>query len=55
MAHKRVGRPPLSEPKYQESNRPEAALAIENVDELPDNIFTEPVDITKSKKIFLSL
>ncbi|XP_051169957.1 dynactin subunit 4 [Leptopilina boulardi] len=47
MAHKRVGRPPLSEPKYQESNRPEAALAIENVDELPDNIFTEPVDITK--------
>ncbi|XP_043467525.1 dynactin subunit 4 [Leptopilina heterotoma] len=47
MARKRVGRPPLPEPKYQESNRPTSALAIEKVEELPANIFTEPVDITK--------
>lgn len=50
MARKRVGRPPLPEPKYQESNRPTSAVAIEKVEELPANIFTEPVDITKSKE-----
>ena len=54
MARKRAGRPPLLQPKFQQSDRPSPAVAVEDVEGLPKDIFTEPLDITKSKENFFS-
>jgi len=42
-------KPPM---QSQLSAQPVPSVASEEVDELPSDIFTESVDITKSKKIF---
>lgn len=47
MVRKRIGRPTASSTKS--SDEPPPAVASAEVEELPENIFTEPVDITKSK------
>ncbi|XP_033230347.1 dynactin subunit 4 [Belonocnema kinseyi] len=47
MARKRAGRPPLPQSKFQQSDRPSPAVASEEVEELPEDIFTAPLDITK--------
>ena len=51
MARKRAGRPPLPQPKFQQSDRPSPAIATEEVEDLPEDIFTETIDITKSKSL----
>ncbi|XP_043272413.1 dynactin subunit 4 [Venturia canescens] len=47
MARKRTGRPAVPEEKWQTSDEPEPSVASEDVEDLPEEIFTKPVDITK--------
>ncbi|KAK0074791.1 hypothetical protein PV325_007800 [Microctonus aethiopoides] len=47
MARKRAGLPVVSETKGQQVDFPHPSIASENVEELDESIFTEPVDITK--------
>ncbi|XP_057338086.1 dynactin subunit 4 [Microplitis mediator] len=51
MARKRAGLPIVSEAKWQQANFPQPSVASENVDELPDSIFSSPVDITKITRL----
>lgn len=53
MARKRAGRPPVPEEKWQASDEPEPSVASEDVEDLPEGIFTEPLDITKSEILVL--
>ena len=51
MARKRAGRPAIPQPQTaQTSDQPPPSIASEEVEELPTDIFTKPVDITKSDK-----
>ena len=52
LVRKRIGRPMKPPMQSQLSAQPVPSVASEEVDELPSDIFTESVDITKSKKIF---
>lgn len=55
LVRKRIGRsmkPPI---QSQSSAQPAPSIASDEVDELPSDIFTKSVDITKSKKIFNSV
>lgn len=47
------GRPLKQPTQPQSSAQPAPSVANEEVEELPSDIFTEAVDITKSKKVFL--
>ncbi|XP_063977538.1 dynactin subunit 4 [Diachasmimorpha longicaudata] len=46
-ARKLVGLPAVSEPKWQQADYPQPSIASDEIDELPDSIFTEEIDITK--------
>lgn len=50
LVRKRIGRPMKPPIQSQSSAQPPPSVASEEVDELPSDIFTESVDITKSKK-----
>jgi len=52
LVRKRIGRPMKPPMQSQSSAQPVPSIASEEVDELSSDIFTESVDITKSKKIF---
>jgi len=52
LVRKRIGRPIKPPMQSQSSAQPVPSVANEEVDELPSDIFTESVDITKSKKAF---
>ncbi|KZC03974.1 PREDICTED: dynactin subunit 4 [Dufourea novaeangliae] len=47
MVRKRIGHPSETPAKNQSSDQPPPSVASEDVDELPAEIFTDPVDITK--------
>ncbi|XP_033325573.2 dynactin subunit 4 isoform X1 [Megalopta genalis] len=47
LSLKRIVYPTYTASKYQSSDQPPPSIASENVEELPANIFTDPVDITK--------
>lgn len=47
MARKRAGLPIITEQKWQQTDCPNPSVASEEVDELPDEIFTDAIDITK--------
>ncbi|XP_078036782.1 dynactin subunit 4 [Augochlora pura] len=47
LARKRIVYPTHTPGKNQSSDQPPPSIASENVEELPANIFTDPVDITK--------
>jgi len=52
LVRKRIGRPIKPPIQSQSSAHPAPSVASAEVDELPNDIFTESVDITKSKKTF---
>lgn len=52
LVRKRIGRPIKPPIQSQSSAHPVPSVASEEVDELPNDIFIESVDITKSKKTF---
>lgn len=47
LVRKRIGRPIKPPMQSQTSAQPVPSAASEEVEELPSDIFTEPVDITK--------
>ncbi|XP_034935841.1 dynactin subunit 4 [Chelonus insularis] len=47
MARKRAGLPIVSDVKWHQANFEHPSVASEEVEKLPESIFTEPVDITK--------
>lgn len=49
MARKLSGRPSVPQPQAQTSDQPPPSVASEEVEELPADIFSKTVDITKSK------
>jgi len=52
LVRKRIGRPIKPPMQSQSSAQPVPSVANEEVDELPSDIFTESVDITRSRKAF---
>lgn len=52
LVRKRIGRPTKPPMHSQSTAQPTPSVASEEVEELPSDIFTEPVDITKSKEVF---
>lgn len=53
LVRKRIGHPIKPPMQSQSTAQPVPSVASEKVEELPNDIFTESVDITKRKKLFL--
>ncbi|XP_014207927.1 dynactin subunit 4 isoform X2 [Copidosoma floridanum] len=51
MARKRASKSPLTQPPKQTTDQPKPSKASEEIEELPENIFTNSVDITKVTNI----
>lgn len=51
LLRKRIGRPLKPSMQSQSTAQPVPSVATEEIEELSDDIFTEPVDITKGRKI----
>lgn len=51
LLRKRIGRPLKPPMQSQSTAQPVPSVATEEIEELPDDIFTESVDITKGTKI----
>lgn len=47
MARKRAGLPIINEAKWHQTECPQPSIATDEVDDLPESIFTENIDITK--------
>lgn len=52
LVRKRIGHPIKPPAQSHSTAQPVPSTASEQVEELPNDIFTEPVDITKRKKRF---
>lgn len=52
LVRKRIGRPIQPLTQSQSTAHPVPSVASEEVEELPNDIFSESLDITKSKQIF---
>lgn len=51
LLRKRIGRPLKPPMQSQSTAQPVSSIATEEIEELSEDIFTEPIDITKSKKV----
>lgn len=52
MVRKRIGHP--TKPATESTDQPPPAVANVEVEELPTDIFTKPIEITKSKHLLVS-
>ena len=51
MVRKHIGHP--AKPTNESTDQPSPAVASTEVEELPTDIFTEPVEITKSERLYI--
>lgn len=51
LLRKRIGRPLKPPMQSQSTAQPVPSIATEEIEELSEDIFTESIDITKSKKV----